>query len=54
MIRGVALAEGMAGSEENFAEMMNEKLKKLECTLQILPIRRINDPDNISTVRDTA
>ena len=50
----VALAEGIAGSEENFADMMNEKAAEKECYLLILLIHQINDPDNVSTVRDIA
>ena len=51
----VALAEGIAGTEANFAEMMNEKA--IEMGLQNTNFTNssgINDPDNYSTVRDIA
>jgi D-alanyl-D-alanine carboxypeptidase (penicillin-binding protein 5/6) len=51
----VALAEGIAGSEENFAEMMNEKAGDLGMTsTNFTNSSGINDPDNVSTVRDIA
>ena len=51
----VALAEGIAGSEENFAEMMNEKAAEIGMTnTNFTNSSGINDPDNISTVRDIA
>ena len=51
----VALAEGIAGSEENFAEMMNEKAEEIGMTSSnFTNSSGINDPDNISTVRDIA
>ncbi|MDA9684410.1 D-alanyl-D-alanine carboxypeptidase [Candidatus Pelagibacter bacterium] len=51
----VALAEGIAGSEENFAEMMNEKAIEIGMTsTNFTNSSGINDPDNISTVRDIA
>ena len=51
----VALAEGIAGSEENFAEMMNEKAQEIGMTsTNFTNSSGINDPDNISTVRDIA
>tara|TARA_B100000941_G_scaffold96279_1_gene67034 strand:- start:6776 stop:7924 length:1149 start_codon:yes stop_codon:yes gene_type:complete len=51
----VALAEGIAGSEENFAEMMNEKAGEIGMTSSnFTNSSGINDPDNISTVRDIA
>ena len=51
----VALAEGIAGSEENFAEMMNEKALDIGMTsTNLTNSSGINDPDNISTVRDIA
>ena len=51
----VALAEGIAGSEENFAEMMNEKALDIGMTSSnFTNSSGINDPDNISTVRDIA
>ena len=49
----VALAEGIAGSEENFAEMMNEKALEIGMTsTNFTNSSGINDPDNVSTVRD--
>ena len=49
----VALAEGIAGSEENFAQMMNEKAEEIGMTsTNFTNSSGINDPDNISTVRD--
>ena len=51
----VALAEGIAGSEENFALMMNEKAGEIGMTsCNFTNSSGINDPDNISTVRDIA
>ncbi len=51
----VALAEGIAGSEENFADMMNEKASEIGMTYtNFTNSSGINDPDNISTVRDIA
>ena len=51
----VALAEGIAGSEMNFAEMMNEKAAEIGMTsTNFTNSSGINDPDNISTVRDIA
>ena len=51
----VALAEGIAGSEENFAEMMNEKAEEIGMTsTNFTNSSGINDPDNISSVRDIA
>ncbi len=51
----VALAEGIAGSENNFAEMMNEKADEIGMTSSnFTNSSGINDPDNISTVRDIA
>ena len=51
----VALAEGIAGSEENFAQMMNEKASELGMTSSnFTNSSGINDPDNISTVREIA
>ena len=51
----VALAEGIAGSEQNFAEMMNEKAGQIGMTsTNFTNSSGINDPDNISTVRDIA
>ena len=51
----VALAEGIAGSEENFAQMMNEKAGEIGMTsTNFTNSSGINDPDNVSTVRDIA
>jgi len=51
----VALAEGIAGSEENFALMMNEKAGEIGMTsTNFTNASGINDPDNVSTVRDIA
>ena len=51
----VALAEGIAGTEENFAEMMNEKALEIGLTnTNFTNSSGINDPDNYSTVRDIA
>ncbi len=51
----VALAEGIAGSEENFAEIMNEKAGEIGMTsTNFTNSSGINDPNNISTVRDIA
>ena len=51
----VALAEGIAGTESNFAEMMNEKAVEigLENT-NFSNSSGIKDPDNYSTVKDIA
>ena len=51
----IALAEGIAGSEENFAQMMNEKAMEIGMTsTNFTNSSGINDPDNVSTVRDIA
>ena len=51
----VALAEGIAGSEQNFADMMNEKAGEIGMTSSnFTNASGINDPDNVSTVRDIA
>ena len=51
----VALAEGIAGSEENFTDMMNEKAEEIGMTsTNFSNSSGINDPDNYSTVRDIA
>ncbi len=51
----VALAEGIAGSEEAFAEMMNEKASEIGMdSTNFSNSSGINDPDNYSTVRDIA
>ena len=50
-----ALAEGIAGSEENFAEIMNEKASEIGMiNTNFTNSSGINDPDNVSTVRDIA
>ena len=51
----IALAEGIAGSEENFAQIMNEKAEEIGMTsTNFTNSSGINDPDNVSTVRDIA
>ena len=51
----VALAEGIAGSEENFADIMNEKANEIGMTnSNFANSSGINHPDNYSTVRDIA
>ena len=51
----VALAEGIAGSESNFADMMNEKASEIGMTsTNFTNSSGINDPDNVSTARDIA
>ena len=51
----VALAEGIAGSEESFAEMMNEKAAEIGMSsTNFSNSSGINDPENYSTVRDIA
>ncbi len=51
----VALAEGIAGSESNFADMMNEKAGEIGMTsTNFTNSSGINDPDNVSTARDIA
>jgi serine-type D-Ala-D-Ala carboxypeptidase (penicillin-binding protein 5/6) len=51
----IALAEGIAGSEENFAQMMNDKAGEIGMTSSnFTNASGINDPDNVSTVRDIA
>ena len=51
----VALAEGIAGSEENFADIMNEKAEEIGMTsTNFTNSSGINDPDNVSTARDIA
>ena len=51
----VALAEGIAGSEENFADMMNEKAAEIGMeSTNFANSSGLNDPDNYSTVRDIA
>ena len=51
----VAIAEGIAGTEENFADMMNEKAEEIGMVnSNFSNASGINDPDNYSTVRDIA
>tara|TARA_B100001996_G_scaffold349654_1_gene308527 strand:+ start:458 stop:1609 length:1152 start_codon:yes stop_codon:yes gene_type:complete len=51
----VAMAEGIAGTEENFADMMNEKAGEIGMlNSNFTNSSGINDPDNYSTVRDIA
>ena len=51
----VALAEGIAGSEESFAEMMNDKAAEIGMySTNFSNSSGINDPENYSTVRDIA
>ena len=51
----IALAEGIAGSEANFADMMNDKAGEIGMSsTNFTNSSGINDPDNISTVRDIA
>jgi serine-type D-Ala-D-Ala carboxypeptidase (penicillin-binding protein 5/6) len=51
----VALAEGIAGTEENFAVMMTEKALEIGMTnTNFSNASGLNDPDNYSTVRDVA
>ena len=49
----VALAEGIAGSEEGFASLMNLKATEIGMTnTNFTNASGLNDPDNYSTVRD--
>jgi serine-type D-Ala-D-Ala carboxypeptidase (penicillin-binding protein 5/6) len=49
----VTLAEGIAGSEEEFANMMTSKALEIGMTnSNFTNASGINDPDNLSTVRD--
>ena len=49
----IALAEGIAGSEEEFAILMNEKAAEIGMTnTNFSNSSGINSPDNVSTVRD--
>ena len=51
----VALAEGLAGTEENFVMLMNDKAQELGMlNTSFSNSSGINDPDNYSTVRDIA
>ena len=49
----IALAEGIAGSEDEFAILMNEKAAEIGMTnTNFSNSSGINSPDNVSTVRD--
>ncbi len=49
----IALAEGIAGTEEEFAIMMTEKAREIGMeNTNFSNSSGINDPDNLSTVRD--
>ncbi len=49
----IALAEGIAGTEEEFANMMTEKAKELGMTnTNFANSSGINHPENLSTVKD--
>ena len=49
----IALAEGVAGTEEEFAIMMNSKAAEIGMTnTNFTNSSGINDPDNYSTVED--
>jgi len=51
----VALAEGIAGTEENFVSLMNEKAREIGMnSSNFANTSGINNPDNYSTVRDIA
>ena len=51
----IALAEGIAGTEENFVYMMNEKAGEIGMeNTNFANSSGINDPDNYSTARDIA
>tara|TARA_B110000211_G_C13984245_1_gene510915 strand:- start:8 stop:1159 length:1152 start_codon:yes stop_codon:yes gene_type:complete len=51
----VALAEGIAGTEENFVSMMNDKAQEIGMDgTNFANTSGINNPDNYSTVRDIA
>tara|TARA_B100000767_G_scaffold103390_1_gene99287 strand:- start:9520 stop:10662 length:1143 start_codon:yes stop_codon:yes gene_type:complete len=51
----VALAEGIAGTEENFVSLMNEKAQEIGMnSSNFSNTSGINSPDNYSTVRDIA
>jgi len=51
----IALAEGIAGTEENFVILMNEKAQEIGMTsTQFANSSGINDPYNYSTVKDIA
>ena len=51
----VALAEGLAGTEENFVMLMNDKAQEIGMLNTLFSNSSgISDPDNYSTVRDIA
>ena len=51
----VALSEGIAGTEENFVSLMNEKAQEIGMkSTNFANSSGINNPDNYSTVRDIA
>ena len=51
----VALAEGIAGTEEDFVSLMNEKAQEIGmASTNFANTSGINNPDNYSTVRDIA
>ena len=51
----IALAEGIAGTEDEFAIMMTAKAKEIGMNnTNFTNSSGINDPDNYSTVRDIA
>ena len=51
----VALAEGIAGTEENFVSLMNDKAKEIGMSsTNFANASGINNPNNYSTVRDIA
>tara|TARA_B110000444_G_C18783855_1_gene568860 strand:+ start:339 stop:1490 length:1152 start_codon:yes stop_codon:yes gene_type:complete len=51
----VALAEGIAGTEENFVSLMNDKAREIGMeSTNFANSSGINNPDNYSTVRDIA
>ena len=51
----IAIAEGIAGTEEDFADIMNEKAKEIGMVdTNFANSSGINNPDNYSTVRDIA
>ena len=54
MMLVAVLAEGIAGTEENFADMMNEKALEIVNKYKLTNSSGSNDPDNYSTVRDIA
>jgi len=51
----IALAEGIAGTEENFVSLMNDKAKEIGMSsTNFANSSGINNPNNYSTVRDIA